>query len=124
MKSGTFEKCEKVVSETYPIKNFDDYEGLLLSHSQKRIILVLKHAMEFLDIVFRVRVNLGKFSEHGDVWIGLFQKINECGDRRPPLRLVSQRRLHGLPKLVRKSKFLSIWRPWWSPTIRDPYHHL
>ena len=63
----------------YPIKDLDDHEGLILSHPQKRIISVLKHAMELSDMLFRVRVKLGEFFEHGNVRGGLLQKIDELG---------------------------------------------
>jgi hypothetical protein len=43
---------------TYSIKDFDDREGLILSHPQKRIISVPKHVAELLDVILRVCVEV------------------------------------------------------------------
>ena len=65
--------------ETYVIKDLDDYEGLILSHPQKCIISICKHVAELLDMFFGVCIKIYQFSERGDVWGSLLQKMNECG---------------------------------------------
>ena len=54
--------------ETYLIKDLDDDEGLIHSHSEECVVSIFKYAAELLDIVLRARVEFGEFFEHGDVW--------------------------------------------------------
>ena len=63
----------------YPIENLNDCEGLLLSHSQKYVISILKHVTELFDVPFRIRIEPGEFIEDNNVWDSPFQKIDEYG---------------------------------------------
>ena len=82
-----------------------------------------KHIAELLDVLFGTRIELGKFFERSDARGSLLQEVNEHGYRRPSPRLVSQRRSYGLPKIVRKTKFLPLCRSRWSFPIYDPFHY-
>jgi len=53
--------------EVYPIKNLDDYESLLLSHPQERVVSIPKQVAELLDVLFRIHIEFSKLFKHGDV---------------------------------------------------------
>ena len=75
--SGTFER-KTAGGEAYPIENLNDCEGLLLSHPQKCIISVFKHAAELLDVSLRARIEFSESFERGDIRGSLLQRMNEC----------------------------------------------
>ena len=86
--------------EAYTIEDLDDCDGLSFSHPQKCIISVLKDMVEPLNVLFRVRIEFCELFEYRDVWDSVPQEINECGYLRPFVRLVGQRRLNDLPKVI------------------------
>lgn len=112
-----------MASKVYPIKNFNNYEGLLLPHPQKRVIIVPKHPAELLDVFFRVRIEFGEFFERGHVRGDLLQDIEERGYLGSIARLVDPRRLNGFPKVIGKPELLRLRRPLWPLAIYDLLHH-